>query len=237
MKSKLTFSLLSSLLFISFSSSNAYAQSTFAGFYGQISTGYEEDLLQSLNVTTTTNGSTSTATGRDERIRGVPLVVGFGYFFDAYKDFKLGVGLDYSALTQSQVMVPTNKNGAPNTFYIQNRTSIFLMPGWQIDESKLLYLKGGYSTQKVSEDRVGNNNASGYNISGWQNGYIVGAGYRQEIYKGLYGFVEANYMQYNNVDLYSMHTTYAGGASYPSTTFQNPKGITYTTLAGVGYKF
>ena len=237
MKSKLTSSLLSFLFLIGFSSSNAYAQSTFAGFYGQISTGYEEDLLQSLNVTTTTNGSTSTTTGRDERIRGVPLVVGFGYFFDAYNDFKLGVGVDYSALTQSQVMVPTDKNGAPNTFYIQNRTSLFLMPSWQIDESKLLYLKGGYSTQKLTENRVSNSNASGYSISGWQNGYIVGAGYRQEIYKGLYGFVEANYMQYSNVDLPSSHTTYYRGASYPSTTYQNPKGITYTTLAGVGYKF
>jgi outer membrane immunogenic protein len=225
------------LFYIAFISSAFADGNGMKGFYGQISSGYEEDLLQSLNVTTTTNGSTSTATGRDERIRGVPLVLGFGYFFDAYKNFKVGVGVDYSALTQSQVMVPTNKNGAPNTFYIQNRTSIFLMPAWQIDESKLLYLKGGYSTQKVSEDRVSNSDASGYNISGWQNGYIVGAGYRQEIYKGFYGFVEANYMQYNNVDLYSSHTTYAGGHSYPSTTFQNPKGISYTTLAGIGYKF
>ena len=237
MSSKFTFSLLSSLLLIGFSSSNAQAQSTFAGFYGQISTGYEENLLQSLNVITTTNGRTNTGYGGDEHIRGVPLVLGFGYFFDVHKDFKLGVGVDYSALTQSQVMVPQQAIGAPNTFYIQNRTSIFLMPAWQIDKSKLLYLKGGYSTQKVSEDRVANSTQSAYNISGWQNGYIVGAGYRQEIYKGLYGFVEANYMQYSNVNLPSSHTTYIGGASYPSTTYQNPKGITYTTLAGVGYKF
>ena len=207
------------------------------GFYGQVSTGYEEDLLQSLNVVTTTNGVTNNEHGSDERIRGVPLVFGFGYIFDVYKDFKLGVGVDYSALTQSQVMVPKAKGGAANTFYIQNRTSIFLSPSWQIDESKLLYLKAGYSTQKITEDRVGNSTQSAYNIAGWQNGYILGAGYKQEIYKGIYGFIEANYMQFNNVDLNSSHTTYADGKSYPSTTFQNPKGITYTTLAGIGYRF
>lgn len=226
-----------SLILLSFITS-AYADGKGSeGFYGQISTGYEEDLLQSLSVTTTTSGKTSTAYGNDEHVRGVPLVLGFGYIFGVYKDFKLGVGLDYSALTQSQVMVPKDKNGAANTFYIQNRTSIFLIPSWQIDETKLLYLKGGYSTQKISEDRVSNSNASGYNISGWQNGYIVGAGYRQEIYKGVYGFIEANYMQYNNVDLASSHTTYYKGEQLPSSTFQNPKGIAYTTLAGIGYKF
>ena len=137
--------------------SSAFADGNgWEGFYGQISTGYEEDLVQSTNVSTTREGSTSTGSGSDEPFRGVPLVFGFGYIFDVYKDFKLGVGVDYSAITQSELMIPKAKNEAPNTFYIQNRINIFLSPSWQIDETKLLYLKAGYSTQKISEDRVAN---------------------------------------------------------------------------------
>ena len=207
------------------------------GFYGQISTGYEHNLIQSTDVSTTIGRSTSTGTGSDERVIGIPLVFGFGYIFDAYMNFKLGVGVDYSALTQSQVMVPKNSNEGANTFYIKNRTNIYLTPAWQIDETKLLYLKAGYSTQKISEDRVANSLQSAYNISGWQSGYIFGAGYKQNVSKGIYAFVEANYMQYKNLDLYGSHTIYFNGQSIPATTLQNPKGITYTALAGIGYKF
>jgi len=51
MKFKFTLSLLTSLMMIGFSNSNAQAQSAFAGFYGQISTGYESNQLGSMTGT------------------------------------------------------------------------------------------------------------------------------------------------------------------------------------------
>lgn len=51
MKYKFKFCLLTALLTIGFSNSNAQAQSAFAGFYGQISTGYESNQLGSMTGT------------------------------------------------------------------------------------------------------------------------------------------------------------------------------------------
>lgn len=204
------------------------------GFYGQIASGYEWNTIQSTGVTTNVNSSTIFSAGSDERFHGVPLVFGFGYMTPIYKDFKLGLGIDYSAITQSQKMCPKN-GGACNTFYVQNRINIFVSPSYQIDLNKMAYIKAGYSMQKISEDRVSSPTQTGYNISGNQSGYILGLGYKQIIYKGLYGFIEGNYMKYDSLTMTSSHESIPAGTTYYSS--QNPKAFVYTTLVGVGYQF
>lgn len=82
MKCKLMLSLVSALLMVSLGISNTYAQSAFAGFYGQISTGYESNYLGGPTGSTTevpnTTGDDVLSYGTSQTLRGMPLVLGLG---------------------------------------------------------------------------------------------------------------------------------------------------------------
>jgi hypothetical protein len=66
--------------------SPAIAQSNFAGFYGQISTGYESNTASGLNspLTLSAGGSSATlgsASAYNQKFGGMPLVGGLGYYY------------------------------------------------------------------------------------------------------------------------------------------------------------
>ena len=228
MKSKLKNSILSSLLIIGLSGSNAQAQSDFAGFYGQLSTGYESNQLGSLSGSATevpNNKSDIIRTAPSQTFGGAPLVFGAGYYWQANDKWLIGVGADYSALSQTSSSFPVSITNAPGnttvtpgstvtangaSAQLSNRFNIFLTPGYAIDKDKLVYLKAGYSqvttqfNRHSSVTRLAANGtsvttpATGGNPSSNQGGYLVGLGYKQIITSGLYGFVEGNYMSYNS---------------------------------------
>jgi outer membrane immunogenic protein len=228
MKSKLKNSILSSLLIIGLSGLNAQAQSDFAGFYGQLSTGYENNQLGSLSGSATevpNNKSDIIRTAPSQTFGGAPLVFGAGYYWQANDKWLIGVGADYSALSQTSSSFPVSITNAPGnttvtpgstvtangaSAQLSNRFNIFLTPGYAIDKDKLVYLKAGYSqvttqfNRHSSVTRLAANGtsvttpATGGNPSSNQGGYLVGLGYKQIITSGLYGFVEGNYMSYNS---------------------------------------
>ena len=228
MKSKLKNSILSSLLIIGLSGLNAQAQSDFAGFYGQLSTGYESNQLGSLSGSATevpNNKSDIIRTAPSQTFGGAPLVFGAGYYWQANDKWLIGVGADYSALSQTSSSFPVSITNAPGnttvtpgstvtangaSAQLSNRFNIFLTPGYAIDKDKLVYLKAGYSqvttqfNRHSSVTRLAANGtsvttpATGGNPSSNQGGYLVGLGYKQIITSGLYGFVEGNYMSYNS---------------------------------------
>jgi hypothetical protein len=207
-------------------SSNAYAQSAFAGFYGQVSTGYESNQLGSVNgnyrekpnVNSDTDVSASSQNFGD-----APLVLGVGYYWQASEKWLIGLGADYSALTQSSSTFPINiantvgNSAIPaNTVDVQNGTSmqlsnrfnLFLTPAYAIDKDKLVYVKAGYSQVTAQYNRNSSvtktangvsttTPATGGNQSSNQGGYLIGLGYKQIITGGLYGFAEGNYMSYS----------------------------------------
>ena len=235
MKNKLTLSLLSSFFMISLTSSNAQAQSAFAGFYGQISTGYESNQLGSMtgsalatpNVNSDLNSSASSQT-----FGGAPLVLGMGYYWQVSDKWLIGMGADYSALSQTSSNISINRTNAfGNTsivagetasgngasMQLSNRFNLFLTPGYAIDKDKLVYIKAGYSQVSAQYNRSTSATTSlngvskstaglGGNQSINQGGYLVGLGYKQIITSGLYGFVEGNYMGYSSPS-YSYQTT------------------------------
>ena len=205
---------------------NSQAQSAFAGFYGQISTGYESNQLGSLNGTSTNTPKASTDTDRtapSQNFGGAPLVLGAGYYWQASEKWLFGFGADYSALTQTSSNIPITVTNSPgNTsipagqsatsnganLQLSNRFNLFLSPAYAIDKDKLVYLKAGSSqvtgqyNRQTSATTVTNgvsntSPATGGSQSTNLSGYIVGLGYKQIITSGLYGFVEANYMGYN----------------------------------------
>jgi len=207
---------------------SAMAQSAFSGFYGQVSTGYESNQLGSLSGSATevpNNNSDIIRSTPSQTFGGAPLVMGTGYYWQANDKWLIGVGVDYSALTQSSSTFPVSMTNAPGnttvaagstvtangaSVSLSNRFNLFLTPGYAIDKDKLVYLKAGYSqvttqfNRNSSVTRVAANGASvttpatGGNPSSNQGGYIVGLGYKQIITSGLYGFVEGNYMSYNS---------------------------------------
>jgi len=216
---------------------SAFAQTAFEGFYGQVSTGYENNTIESVALIGTDYGGVpNTSTSASPSSSGAPLVFGLGYTFKLQNKFTLGVGIDYSALTQT-----TDANGfsypsigSTNIynydFSISNRFNLFLAPGYAIDDKKLAYVKLGYSNQDVQYSQT--NCCSAPSNKANVSGYVLGLGYKQIISNGLYGFVEANYYAYSKASMSSTYTDAPGG-----TISANPNSNAYNVLVGLGYKF
>lgn len=224
-------------------STATFAQSAFEGFYGQIATGYENNSVGSMNATASDlNGSNPTPySAPNQSFGGAPLVVGLGYNFSVAPKWLIGLGVDYSALSQtSSTFTSTNPFGETTSgasMKVSDRFNVFLTPGYAIDKDKLVYLKAGYSSVKVTANSptsyVDLNSAGP--ITGFSNpsstvgGYIVGLGYKQIITGGIYGFAEGNYMSYSKPSL----STSNSGTAYT----MNPSLSSYQLLVGIGYKF
>jgi len=238
---------------------SAMAQSAFQGFYGQIATGYESNSVSTSDASardvsdrtgaTRANFSSSTQTFGD-----APIVVGLGYNFSIAPKWLLGVGVDYSILSQTSSAYtsysPTANDGTPGTVTgqtvkVSNRFNVFVTPGYAIDKEKLVYLKAGYSSVQLQ-----NQGPSGFQPGGSAtvfpitpafsqptstlSGYIVGLGYKQMITSGLYGFAEGNYMSYGRANVSAQNGTTAG----TSTNYSMSQSLnSYQLLVGVGYKF
>jgi hypothetical protein len=218
-----------------FFSYTLFAQSQFAGAYGQISTGYENNGVSSAQLTGTPYGSTPNTTNSISTNTGsAPLVLGLGYLFPMKNNFTLGLGIDYSALTQetgsSAFYYSGDSDNYNYKFTISNRFSIFAAPGYAIDKDKLAYAKIGYSSQSVQYSQT--NCCSSPSNKAQVSGYVLGLGYKQLITGGLYGFAEANYYTYAKPSLSSTYTDGGGG-----TVTSNPNVSAYNLLLGVGYRF
>jgi outer membrane immunogenic protein len=233
--------------------SSAMAQSAFEGFYGQVGTGYENNSYSSLGTTGSIAGeANSNYTAGNQNANGAPLVIGFGYNFSVAPSWLIGIGADYSALSQTTGTFSSTTSGpggngyggtvSGSKFEASNRFNIFVTPGYEIDKDKLVYLKAGYSSVSIKETyptyykATSNHSSDSGAISGFSNpsstvgGYIVGLGYKQMIAGGFYGFAEANYMSYSKPNFSSKTTS-----GY--TISNNPSLNTYQALVGVGYKF
>jgi hypothetical protein len=211
--------------------SSAMAQSAFEGAYGQIGIGYENDAPKTSGWQGATNGvQYPTNVGASDGTKGAfSGAIGLGYNFAVTKEFLLGLGVDYSPLTNTTTTNLTSEGvNYTQEYKISNRFNVFVTPGYAIDKDKLAYFKAGYSAQSIkAQGQVGN---AGSNPSGTQSGYILGLGYKQMIASGFYGFGEANYMSYGNK---SLTNNYGGG----ETDTYNVKASAYQLLVGVGYKF
>jgi opacity protein-like surface antigen len=221
--------------------SSAMAQSAFEGFYGQLGVGYENNSLSSrtLNVTPrpgepdsgTAGANVSAPTSSGGGFAGV---IGLGYNVSVAPSFLVGIGADYSptsTTTSTQFLVtcsPQSDCDGTNNYKVNNRYSVYLTPGYEVDKDKLVYLKAGYSGENVTWQPQGTAASVG-SQSKTASGYVVGLGYKQLIDKNIYVFGEGNYYSYssNNVSTTS--------GSQTVTQAQTPSA--YQFLVGVGYKF
>jgi hypothetical protein len=214
--------------------SSAMAQSAFEGFYGQVSTGYENNSANSTSVLTGPAPFQTIGLGSSSK-GSVPLVVGLGYTFSLTPQYLLGIGADYSTLSSTldnaNISCATC-SGAQTQVKVSNRYSVYVTPGYQIDKDKMAYLKAGYSNQKVQEQLAGTAKPTGAQLgSATTGGYVLGLGYKQIIDGGFYGFGEANYYSYSGA---SLNNTLSDGTTLSG---NNPKTTAYNFLVGLGYKF
>jgi len=246
MKWRNSYAVVAGCAVVGLTSFNAQAQSAFAGFYGQISTGYESNQLGSQSdVTTITPYVKSDTVGSapSQTFGGAPLVLGAGYYWQASDKWLIGLGADYSALTQTSSNFSKNSVNAPGStsiaagenltfngasMQLSNRFNLFITPGYAIDKDKLVYVKAGYSQVTAQYNRVTSLTrttngvpksypTTGGNQSSNQGGYLLGIGYKQVISSGLYGFVEGNYMGYS-APSYAITSTNATDTSRGVTT-------------------
>lgn len=220
----------------------ANAQSAFEGFYGQIATGYESNQLSntSTNYNVVTNngftGSGSLNSG-NQNANGMPLIAGIGYNFKLNDKWLLGIGADYSFLTQESgtftSVDPSDGFQFNSSLKVQNRYNIFLTPSYAIDKEKLVYLKAGYSGQTLKSSSPAQGTTPALNSSANQTGFILGLGYKQIISGGFYGFAEGNYMNYGKAN----QSNAWNEPGFRVNSNANIGASAYTLLVGVGYKF
>ena len=234
--------------------SSAMAQSAFEGFYGQIATGYENNTASNLNGTISNSpaydGMPTSSNTSNQTFGTAPIIIGLGYNYLVAPKWTIGLGVDYSLLSQTSSTFSSQVQGGDYngvtangaSIKISNRFNVFVTPGYVIDKDKLVYLKAGYSSVKTQTNGStslnydgGSEAISSSNPSATANGYILGLGYKQIITGGVYGFAEANYMSYGKTSQTSTspYTTGSGTTSINT----NGSLSTYQLLVGVGYKF
>jgi outer membrane immunogenic protein len=223
--------------------SSAMAQSkSFEGDYGQIGIGYES-VTPSLSV-----GNANITNSAGTQVASIPFgssisnsnsftgAVGIGYYQPITKDFLLGIGAEYNPIVGQSANYNYTLNGATagaGTWKKENSYNIFLSPATPIGNDGLLYGKVGFTGASVKNTIGGTSSTT--NLTG----YSLGAGYKQFISGGLYGFGEVNYASYGNKTETNSVTGEASGGggvftSSQSTTFS---ANTFNVMVGVGYRF
>ena len=232
MKQKL---LVASLLALA--STGVMAQSkSFEGAYGQAGIGYEmvspSLSLGNLNATGTGNlvGSYpySSSISNSNSFTGA---VGLGYNFTVTKAFLLGIGAEYNPIAGQSANYSFNNAtlGRDNgTWKKENSYNIFLSPATPIGKDGLLYGKVGFTGASVKSSVTGGTSSTN-NLTG----YSLGAGYKQFISGGFYGFGEVNYASYGDNTKTETSTVSTYRLSQASTFSAN----SFNVMVGVGYKF
>ena len=187
-----------SLCLLYLTSATAETQSNpWEGAYGQLGIlGYESYIPKGASGTTTVPGfgsfsNTSTA----NHANGPAANIGIGYNFSLGKDYLLGIGASLypghsrSASSTLVTMIGNTASVKTGTYDISNVFSFTLIPGYVIDETRLVYAKIGYAGSTINANSSGNYPQQSNRV----NGTVYGIGYKQFITGSIYAFGEGNY--------------------------------------------
>lgn len=216
---------------------SAQAQSASEGFYGQISTGYERSSVGSGRPTI--SGSSYTYTGSATGTASAsfaPIVVGLGYNWGLDNGWTLGLGGDYSTMSQDTGSKTSDFGsqgsiGVVGSFFyrVSKRYNIALTPGFNFgDANQLAYLKVGYSNETI-QARV--SNGADQSNSSSAGGYVLGLGYKQFVSGNMYWLAEAGLYGYSKPSLSSV----AGTGPRFNWNVGTPSAL--NLLVGIGYQF
>lgn len=212
--------------------------------YIQGSIGYEKNSFSSASLTETYlyNQLSDTASSPGS-IAGTsaPVYFGAGYYFEIIPNFFLGLGMDYSPLSNSTKTLTGAYSGIDSgtteswKYNLKNRYSFYAMPAIKISENLMGYFKLGYSKQSVSLVSQGAYSYSGQTIaSSTMNGEVFGVGIRYMVNGNIYVYAEGNLYQYSKVNL-SGNVNSTGYGIINMTI--SPSSSTRNGLIGFGYRF
>jgi outer membrane immunogenic protein len=216
---------------------NAHAETKpnpWEGAYGQLGIiGYESYIPKASGGTTTIPGiGTFSNTSTANHANGPAANIGIGYNFSLGKDYLLGIGVSLypgHSRSASSTLVTTIGNTAvvkTGTYDITNVFSFTLIPGYVIDENRLVYAKIGYAGSTINANSSGNYPQQSNRV----NGTVYGIGYKQFITGSIYAFGEGNYAV-NRAKSVTVVTD--SGAVVTSTA----DATGYDFIFGVGYHF
>lgn len=209
------------------------AAANWDGFYGQVGLlGYGVYMPKASSGTTIYNGSTIPTTFSADRINGPVGNVSLGYSHQINDTYLLGIGASIypgsskTATTNAATFLGTTHG----IYHLSNIFSIYLTPGYAIDQDKLVYGKFGYTGASIhssaSGNLAGNFSEKSTNISG----LVYGLGYKQIVWKSVYAFGEINYavdkpkqVSITTNDNFTLNST--------------AKASGYDLIIGIGYRF
>lgn len=208
---------------------SASAQSKFEGVYGQAGVGYE-----SVSPKYTASGSIggvnltgNTSISSPNSFNGT---ITLGFLASVTKDFLLGAGAEYSPIAGQKANYRAGAAGVTvyqGQYNKENSYNIFISPATPVGQDGLLYGKVGFTGATTKDTHEGGSDNTNY------QGYSLGAGYKQIIQGGLYGFGEANYFKYDN-QTKNANGVVSGVQWRTSTT---TSANAFNIMAGIGYKF
>lgn len=201
------------------------------GAYGQIGLiGYESYIPKGANGTTTTpSGATYPNTSTANHANGPAANIGIGYNFNLGNNYLLGLGAALypgHSRSASSTLVTNGTIVKTGTYDVSNIFSFTLIPGYAIDEKRLLYAKVGYAGSTINANSPGNYPQQSNRV----NGTVYGIGYKQFITESIYAFGEGNYAV-NRAKAVTVLTD--SGSTVKSTA----DATGYDLVFGVGYHF
>jgi hypothetical protein len=214
---------LASLMLCITTDTRAQSESNFVGFFADISVGYR-DVNATTNSSLSLNGTSIPSTLSSGQPSNTIGVLTAGYNLALLPGFVLGIGANISPgsgqAQQSQIKALNQTITLPGNKPLYNY-GFFLAPGVVLGDG-LAYFKTGIQTQ------VNNNN-----INPNFNGYLLGLGYKQFVYRSIYLFGEADYVSYQ-AQTTTKTVVSSGRVIYASVTTK-PQSSRY--LIGLGYQF
>ena len=203
------------------------------GAYGQVGLiGYESYIPKGASGTTTASGVTFPNTSTADHANVPAANIGNGYNFDLGSSSLLGIGAALypgHSRSASSTLVTTTPAGASvktGTYDVSNIFSFSLLPGYVIDQARLVYGKIGYAGSTLNANSPGNYPQQSNRV----NGTVYGIGYKQFIAGSIYAFGEGNYAV-NRAKAVTVLTD--SGATVKSTA----DATGYDIVLGVGYHF
>jgi len=216
---------------------NAYAEpklNRWEGAYGQIGIiGYESYIPKNSSGSTTIPGvGTFSNTSTANHANGPAANIGIGYNFSLGRDYLLGLGAalypgqSRSASSTLVTTIGSTSSIKTGTYDVTNVFSFSLIPGYIIDETRLIYAKIGYAGSTINASSPGNYPQQSNRV----NGTVYGVGYKQFIAGSIYAFGEGNYAV-NRAKPVTITTD--SGAIVTSTA----DATGYDFILGIGYHF
>lgn len=215
---------------------NVYADAkNFEGFSVELGAGYQKTDSDGMNGVEVDGVAASHLSTNSQNESDDFYTIGATYSRALSDDYLMGVGFEYS-MTDIDAGNPTLTNSntgvsAQTTdFELKDMFAVYLKPQFVISDKQLAYAKLGYVHSELDYSDYDSEYISTRDTD--LDGYIVGLGYRHNFEKKLYGFVEANYINFRDD---KVGGNYTDGTPY--TLDVDAKLDAYNLKVGVGYQF